>query len=149
MTSHGFDQDANLAKGVEFCRRAKDMGADLALFPEMWNIGYTSFCPDLIGPNTDVWRAPELWNPDIPNPHADPALIEARQTWTERAIGPDDPFVDRFRDLARELEMAIAPTYLERWPGAPRNTVSIIDRTGEIVLTYAKVHTCDFDFYEA
>jgi predicted amidohydrolase len=41
--------------------------------------------------------------------------------------------------------MAIALTYLERWDGAPRNSVSLIDRHGEIVMTYAKVHTCDFD----
>ncbi len=41
--------------------------------------------------------------------------------------------------------MAIALTYLERWPGGPRNTVSLINRYGEMVLTYAKVHTCDFD----
>ena len=45
--------------------------------------------------------------------------------------------------------MAIALTYLERWPGAPRNTVSLIDRHGEVCLTYAKVHTCDFDHLEA
>src|ERR1700730_4530215 len=41
--------------------------------------------------------------------------------------------------------MAIAITYLENWNGAPRNSVSLIDRHGEIVLTYAKVHTCEFD----
>jgi predicted amidohydrolase len=40
--------------------------------------------------------------------------------------------------------MAVALTYLEEWDGPPRNTVSLIDRTGEIALTYAKVHTCDF-----
>ena len=45
--------------------------------------------------------------------------------------------------------MAIALTYLERWPGGPRDTVSLIDRHGELVLTYAKVHTCDFDPVEA
>jgi predicted amidohydrolase len=45
--------------------------------------------------------------------------------------------------------MAIAITYLERWPGAPRNSVSLIDRHGEIVMTYAKVHTCDFDLEAA
>ncbi len=46
--------------------------------------------------------------------------------------------------------MAIALTYLERWPaGAPRNTVSLIGRRGEIVLTYAKVHTCDFSLESA
>jgi predicted amidohydrolase len=41
--------------------------------------------------------------------------------------------------------MAIALTYLEHWNGAPRNTVALIDRHSETVLTYAKVHTCDFD----
>jgi predicted amidohydrolase len=27
----------------------------------------------------------------------------------------------------------------------PRNSLSLIDRSGDIVMTYAKVHTCDFD----
>ena len=54
-----------------------------------------------------------------------------------------------FRRLAHELNMAIALTYLEQWPMAPRNTVSLIDRHGAIALTYAKVHTCDFTFEAA
>jgi N-carbamoylputrescine amidase len=149
MASHGFDQEANLTKGDAFCRRAKAQGADLALFPEMWNIGYTSFCPDLVGPGTNVWRAPELWNSASSELLNESSLHEKRREWQARAVGPDDQFVAHFRKLARELEMAIALTYLERWPGAPRNSVSIIDRQGEIVLTYAKVHTCDFDFSEA
>jgi predicted amidohydrolase len=32
--------EGNLQKGLEYCRRAKDMGADIALFPEMWSVGY-------------------------------------------------------------------------------------------------------------
>lgn len=32
--------DGNLEKGIEACRRAKEKGADIALFPEMWNCGY-------------------------------------------------------------------------------------------------------------
>ena len=32
---------------------------------------------------------------------------------------------------------------------APRDTVALIDRQGEIVLRYAKVHTCDFDLEAA
>jgi predicted amidohydrolase len=40
--------------------------------------------------------------------------------------------------------MCIGLTYLEKWDGPPRNAVSLIDRSGQIVLTYAKVHTCDF-----
>ena len=30
----------NLQKGIGFCRKAKAMGADVALFPEMWSNGY-------------------------------------------------------------------------------------------------------------
>lgn len=118
MTAFGYDQDANLAKGEVFCRRAKEMGADIALFPEMWNIGYT-FC--------------------------DPSQPKEREIGQAEAISQDDEFVTHFKALAKELNMAIALTYLERWEGAPRNSVSLIDRHGEIVMTYAKVHTCDFD----
>lgn len=37
-------QEANLAKGLQACEQAKAMGADLALFPEMWNVGYDTAC---------------------------------------------------------------------------------------------------------
>jgi N-carbamoylputrescine amidase len=117
MVSCGADQAANLRKGEAFCRRAAAMGTDLALFPEMWSNGYTLVDRD------------------------DRAAHEA---WLRGAISSDDPFITHFRNLARELCMAIAITYLERWDGLPRNTVSVIDRMGEIVLTYAKVHTCEF-----
>jgi predicted amidohydrolase len=32
--------EGNLQKGLEACKRAKEMGADIALFPEMWSTGY-------------------------------------------------------------------------------------------------------------
>lgn len=32
--------EGNLKKGIEFCKKAKDQGADIALFPEMWSSGY-------------------------------------------------------------------------------------------------------------
>lgn len=118
MTSCGADQDANLAKGEAFCRQAQAMGADIALFPEMWNIGYTACPGDDIG----------------------------REKWQAMGVSQDGKFVSHFRALARELNMAIALTYLERWPDAPRNSVSLIDRHGEIRMTYAKVHTCDFEW---
>lgn len=40
MNSGGDEQDANLRKGDEYCRKAAAAGADIALFPEMWNVGY-------------------------------------------------------------------------------------------------------------
>ncbi len=106
-------QDGNLRKGIEYCKRAKQMGADIALFPEMWNIGYTF-----------------------------PSNVDELKT---SAIDRDSSFISAFVDLARELNMAIAVTYLEKHEPLPRNTVTVIDRLGNCVLTYAKVHTCDFD----
>ena len=37
LTACGTDQGVNLHKGMAFCRCAKELGADIALFPEMWN----------------------------------------------------------------------------------------------------------------
>jgi predicted amidohydrolase len=121
LTACGTDQAANLRKGLEYCRQAKELGADVALFPEMWNIGYTGY---------------------------DAAAPRAREAWQAQAVGADSQFVREFRHLAHELGMAIAITYLETWPGAPRNSVSLIDGKGEVLMTYAKVHTCDFHTME-
>ncbi len=116
----GRDQAENLRRGDAACRRAAALGADVALFPEMWNIGYTL---------------------DAVPPDAHDAA--------EDAISADGRFVTHFRSLAAELGMAIALSFLEKWPGAPRNSAALIDRHGAIALTYAKVHTCAFDVPEA
>lgn len=106
-------QAGNLQKGLERCRQAKAMGADLALFPEMWSNGY------------HVAAAPEQLE--------------------REAIPRENGFVMAFARLARELNMAIGITFLEAFSPSPRNTLCVFDRHGECVLTYAKVHTCDFD----
>ena len=136
------DLSAPLTKGEAFCRRAQAMGADLALFPETWNAIYS-----FPHAQEDLWQAPELWQ-STPSGSLDEPDPLAYQRWLDQAVSQDDRFVIHFRELARELSMAIALTYLEHWPPAPRhprNTVSLIDQQGDIVLTYAKVHTCDFD----
>jgi len=147
MTASG-DQAANQAKGDKCCRRAKQMGADIALFPEMWQIGYV--CEGLKAEDAgDLFLAPELCAPGR-RPYARTSQEEeAIARWQAQAITADSPFVTHFRQLARELNLAIALTYLEKWNGPPRNSMSLIDRHGEIVMTYAKVHTCDFDEPEA
>lgn len=116
--------EENKIKGIEACRKAKQMGADIAVFPEMWSIGYDF----------------DKFSNDF-------------------AVPPDGEFAGTFGELAKELDMAIAVTYLERFQPAPRNTVEIFDRHGNSVIRYAKVHTCDFgdekaltpgeDFYTA
>lgn len=102
----------NLEKGLAACRKAKEMGADIALFPEMWSDGYL--------------------------------IPEDAEELNSLAVSADDTFVTSFGSLAEELNMAIAVTLLERWQPLPRNTVVLFDRHGSRVLTYAKVHTCDF-----
>ena len=42
----------NLAKGIPACRRAAELGADIALFPEMWSNGYA-----LHGRPVEDWTA--------------------------------------------------------------------------------------------
>lgn len=103
----------NLKKGIDACKKAKRMGADIALFPEMWSNGYRIYDRPL-------------------------------EEWTAEAISIEDDFVVSFGKLAEELNMAIGITLLERYDGAPRNTIVLFDRFGNQKLTYAKVHTCDF-----
>ncbi len=129
MTACGNDQQANLEKGEKFCRQAAVSGADIALFPEMWNIGYTPYSED-------------VWKDDF-----DPFELsygELQKDWQAQAIEPESEFILQHQQMARELEIAIAITYLERWSPAPRDSVALIDRHGKIILKYAKVHTCDF-----
>lgn len=106
--------DENLKKGIEACRKAKKLGADIALFPEMWSNGYRIY---------------------------DRPLDE----WTAEAVSADSSYVNSFGVLAKELNMAIGITLLEKIDSSPRNTLILFDRFGERKLTYAKVHTCDFD----
>ena len=32
--------EGNMEKGIKACRQAKEKGADIAIFPEMWSCGY-------------------------------------------------------------------------------------------------------------
>ncbi|MFQ7265206.1 MAG: carbon-nitrogen hydrolase family protein [Lachnospiraceae bacterium] len=108
----GETREENLETGINACRKAKEMGADIALFPEMFSCGY---------------RIPR-----------------SNDEQKRDSIPSDNAFVNAFGDLAKELDMAIAITYLEQWDPLPRNTLSLFDRRGKKVLTYAKVHTCVF-----
>lgn len=106
-------QEANLKKGTEYCRRAKSLGADIVLFPEMWSNGY-GICERPAG------------------------------EWMRDAIPADGDFVNTFGKTARELEIAVGITFLEKYGEGARNTLVLFDRFGKKRLTYAKVHTCDF-----
>ncbi len=109
------DQAFNLQKGIEYCKKACDLGADLALFPEMWNIGYAP-CP---------------------------FDTEGRASWENAAITRESDFFQSYIELAQSLQMHIAITYLEQHRPKPKNTVSIINPKGEVILNYSKVYICN------
>lgn len=123
MPSSGTDQKLNRKTAEEYCRKAAAEKADIALFPEMFNIGYTF---------------PEERTP------------ESIDAWHSHAVDPEGEWVGYFRGLAKELNMAVCCTYLEkRKAAAPANSLSLFDRNGNTVLRYRKVHTCRFMPFEA
>lgn len=65
------------------------MGADIAVFPEMWSVGY-----------------------NIP---------ESIDELKESAVSVSSEFVSSFGELAKELDMAIGITFLEKYEPLPRN----------------------------
>lgn len=99
-------------RGAEACRCAKEKGAHIALFPEMWSCGYH------IPRNT--------------------AGLEAL------SVSAQSDFIQNFKSLSRELDMAIGITLLESHEPKPLNSFILFDKNGEEKLHYAKVHTCDF-----
>lgn len=105
--------EQNKIKGIDACKKAKEMGADIALFPEMYSNGY------------DIYDRPA-------------------SVWKNEAIDVESEFVKAFGLLAKELNMAIGITLLEKYGDAPRNTLVLFDHFGERKFVYAKVHTCDF-----
>jgi len=122
MQPDGNNVAANFDKAERFCRDAAAEGADIALMPEMWSIGYTRFDPD---------------KPD------------AREDFYKDALAGHSDAIQRFSVLAKELDMAIGVTYLEAYDPLPRNSLTLFDRHGKEVFTYAKVHTSDFKPMEA
>lgn len=109
------DLNKNLIKGIEACKKAKQLGADIAVFPEMWNIGY-----------------------EMPTGNEDISI------WKQKSITEDSDYLLKFKELAKELNMAIAITFLEKTKNLPKNSIIIYDRFGNKILKYSKVHTVDF-----
>ena len=105
------DEQLNIGKAA--CIKAKDMGADIALFPEMWSDGY--YLPQEEGAVNNL------------------------------AIAIDSDFIASYSLLAKELQMAIGITFLEKSDPKPLNSIILFDRNGEQRLHYSKVHICAFD----
>lgn len=115
----------NMIKGIEYCKKAKEMGADIAVFPEMWNNGYEMLFEGDLKDQKNISK-------------------ETIKKWNNKAITNNDDFIKNYINLAKQINIAIAITYLEKTKDKPKNTVIIIDKNGNIVLRYSKIHTVDF-----
>jgi predicted amidohydrolase len=112
----GNDLSRNLQEGLKRCREAKSRGADFVVFPELWSIGATPY----------------------------PTNNTGREPWGASALHRSSDFLLSFSALAADLSLNVAITYLEAHLPKPRNSVAIINASGEIVLNYSKVFICDF-----
>lgn len=120
------DSQANLQLALGYIEQASLMGADLVLFPEMWSNGYA---------------AP--FDGAFDNPF-DPRFDHERTQWLESAIAIDSSYIHTIKQAAKEHCIGVVATYLAKTSSKPQNVAIVIDRNGEIIMDYAKVHTCDF-----
>lgn len=98
-----------------------------------------SACREAKGKGADIALFPEMWSCGYDIYDRPPGV------WKRDAVSAESEFVRAFGELARELEMAIAVTFLEEFGAEnPRNSLVLFDRFGERRLAYSKVHTCDF-----
>ena len=62
----------------------------------------------------------------------------------EKSISCDDDAIMKICEVAKELNIGIVLTSFTKGKTQPQNTAFVIDKSGEILMKYSKVHTCDF-----
>ena len=122
-----FDIDFNTQSAIDYIAEAKENNADFVLFPECF---LTSYCfPDILETMPDL---------------CDVCDNAAFKKWCTSALSADDIHIRKIQQAAKAYRINIEITAFTKGHTFPRNTAFIIDRNGEIVLEYSKVHTCDF-----
>ena len=106
----------NIIKGIKAVEKAAAMGADIALFPEMWSCGYC-FPQDKTA--------------------LDSLAVSHESEYTMT-------FAKAARD--NDIAVAVTYLMKNEQGGAPYNSVTLFDRHGKEMFTYSKVHTCDFGY---
>lgn len=96
------------------------------------------YCKKAKESDADIVLFPEMWSNGY-NIYDRPV-----NEWKAEAIPANSDFVHAFGNLAKELNIAIGITLLEKYENSPRNSLILFDRFGKQKFIYAKVHTCDF-----
>ncbi len=95
-----------LAKGEASCRLAAAMGADIALFPELWYVSDHHFVERSWRHDYELWRGKHLWGQAEWQPGQE--FAEQIGRWHAQAIGRDDPYLLHFQRVAQELHQSSA-----------------------------------------
>lgn len=125
------DTTSNTKTALTYIKEAKNKGADIVLFPEAFLSSYS--CPPICEKTLPVF-------PPIEEIKEDPEFMK----WYRDALTEEDPNMMQVKRLAKELKIGVVITAFSKGREYPKNTAWIINRDGEIILEYSKVHTCDF-----
>jgi predicted amidohydrolase len=125
-TREPYNMDLNTNKGLGAMKRAKELGADIVLFPECWITGY---------------EFPEIQKDlDINEILNTKEFIE----WNNQAIDEDSEHIQIFCKAAKLLNIGVVITAYTKGITRPQNSAFVINKNGQILMKYSKVHTCDF-----
>lgn len=62
----------------------------------------------------------------------------------EEAVSEDSPYIRQVCDAAKRLHLGVVLTAMTKGMEKPQNSAFVINKDGEILMKYSKVHTCDF-----
>jgi len=73
-------------------------------------------------------------------------IIELPQfkEWNGLAIDENSQYIQEFCNIAKKLNIGIVITGYTKGINRPQNSAFVINKNGEILMKYSKVHTCDF-----
>ncbi len=107
------DAEQNYQKAKVSIEQASASDVDVVLLPELWNTSYSS--PEDYGQGQDAWN--------------------------NAVITQGDDQFQKYVQLAADNEIAVALGYLEKDDDKFYDSVVLIDRFGQTILNYRKVHT--------
>lgn len=62
----------------------------------------------------------------------------------EDALDDDSIYIKKICSVAKAYSVGVVATTFSKGEFKPQNTAFVIDKTGEVIMKYSKVHTCDF-----
>lgn len=123
---HPYDMRINTENGLVIVKKAKELGADIVLFPECWITGYEFPAIDEILTVEEIMKTQQF------------------KEWNQLAIDENNQYIQAFCNIAKELNIGVVITGYTKGLNRPQNSAFVINKNGEILMKYSKVHTCDF-----